>query len=187
MGTLVTEPFDEDVPAFFGLPMDELYAAKDDEPYLLFEKGQIGEEEYCARFFRDRREVDMHGLKATIARSVQWMAGVEPLLAELKGAGYAMHALSNYSIWYRLIEAKLEVERFVEWTFVSCHTGLRKPDREAYLAAARSLGVAPSSCVFVDDRQVNVAAAAKVGMHAILRTPDIAVLRRDLNRASILR
>jgi len=45
--------------------------------------------------------------------------------------------------------------------------GLRKPAPEAFAAVCEHLGVPPSSCVFVDDRAVNVDAAAAFGMRAL--------------------
>ena len=50
---------------------------------------------------------------------------------------------------------------------MSCERGVRKPDAEAYLGAARHLGIAPGACLFVDDRPANCAAAEGVGMPAI--------------------
>jgi HAD superfamily hydrolase (TIGR01509 family) len=46
----------------------------------------------------------------------------------------------------------------------SADTRCAKPLPGAFLAAARTVGVPPQSCLFVDDRADNVAAAAAVGM-----------------------
>ena len=97
-----------------------------------------------------------------------------------------MYALSNYSCWYRLIDEKLGLSRYLDWRFVSCNTGIRKPDPEAYLGAARALEVSPADCIFVDDRRRNVDAAVKVGMHGILRTRDIGELRAALGALGVL-
>jgi HAD superfamily hydrolase (TIGR01509 family) len=67
-----------------------------------------------------------------------------------------------------LIDEKLQLSRFLDWTFVSCKTGVRKPDPQAFLGAAATLEVDPQQCLFIDDRPVNVNAAQLVGMVAIL-------------------
>ena len=85
-----------------------------------------------------------------------------------------------------VIDEKLELSRYLDWRFVSCLTGKRKPDPEAYLGAARALGVPPAACVFVDDRARNVAAAEAVGMRGILRTPEISALRAALAEHGVL-
>ena len=96
-----------------------------------------------------------------------------------------MHALSNYPVWYKMIEESLHISRYVDWTFVSCRTGLRKPEPQAYLSAAKSLGVAPAQCVFIDDRQENVRPAEELGMRGILCTTAVN-LRRDLIKLDLL-
>lgn len=185
MSTLVTEPFFETVPRFFGMTLDELLEVKDPSGWIEFEHGRIDEATYLRGFFADRRDVDGQGLKRAMQDAYEFMPGVEALLRELADRGQPMYALSNYSPWYTLIEDKLGLSRFVAWDFVSCETGLRKPDPEAYLRAARTLGVEPCRCVFVDDRDDNVDAARTVGMQAILRTPDVDSLRRDLAATGI--
>lgn len=179
MGTLVRDPFFEDMPAFFGLTLEELLRAKHPHAWVEFEHGVIDERECMARFFLDERRFDVEAFKRHVATGYAWLPGVEALLADLQRARVEMHTLSNYTPWYRLIEARVGMSRYVPWTFVSCETGHRKPHAEAYLAAARQLGRAPSSCIFVDDRRENVEAAWKVSMPGIMFR-DADALRTDL-------
>lgn len=185
MSTLVTEPFHEAVPAHFDMTMDELLGVKDRHAWIEFEHGRIDEAEYARRFFRDRRPVDVEAFKRAMQDAYELMDGVEALLAELKSEGYRMYALSNYSPWFRLIEDKLRLSRFLGWDFVSCLTGHRKPDPEAYLVACRALDVPPEQCLFVDDRDQNVAGAEAVGMRGLTRRAPIDAFRADLKAAGI--
>src|SRR5690349_22573008 len=102
-----------------------------------------------------------------------WIPGIERLLSELSARGVDMHLLSNYPPWYQLCDAQLGVARWVKPSFVSCHTGVRKPDAEAYLGACRALGAAPDECLFVDDRAANVDAAAALGVDALRFDGDV--------------
>jgi len=185
METLVTEPFFTTMPDFFGMPLEQLLAVKHPTSWIQFEKGEISEAEYLAKFFRDGRPVDAAGLRECLRRSYAWVDGMEDLAAELKSLGYEMHALSNYSTWYEMIEESLNLSRFLSWTFVSCLTGLRKPDPGAYLGAAAQLQVAPTQCLFIDDRPENVRAAKDVGMDAI-RMVDCRQVRDELAQRSLL-
>lgn len=185
MDTLVREPFFTDVPAFFGMTLDELFAQKHPTSWIDFEHGRIDEARYFATFFDDGRAIDGDGLRAAIVDGYAWLDGMQALLAELRERGFEIHALSNYPDWYRLIDAKLDLSRYLDWTFVSCRTGLRKPDPQSYLGAARTLGVAPGDCVFVDDRGENVDAAEAVGMPSVLRT-DTASVRDALAARGLL-
>jgi HAD superfamily hydrolase (TIGR01509 family) len=168
MGTLVTEPFSTVIPGFFQMSLDELREAKHPTAWIEFEEGRLTEADYVARFFRDGRPVDADALRACVHDAYCWIDGMQDLLVDLKAAGCEMHALSNYPAWYQLIDEKLQLSRFLDWTFVSCKTGVRKPDPQAFLGAAATLEVDPQQCLFIDDRPVNVNAAQLVGMVAIL-------------------
>ncbi|MCA9548600.1 MAG: HAD family phosphatase [Myxococcales bacterium] len=185
MSTLVEEPFYAAMPAFFGMDLPTLLQEKHPTAWIDFEAGRLDEAAYLACFFKDGRAVDGEGLKAALRAAYAWMPGVEAVLADLKAAAVPMYALSNYAPWYRIIEDELALSRYLGWDFVSCETGHRKPDPEAYLHAARSLGVPTCDCVFVDDREENVVAAEAVGMQGILRGPDVEGLRVALARLGV--
>jgi len=185
MQTLVHEPYYEELPAFFGMTLEALGAAQHPTAWVEFEEGRIDEATYLARFFRDGRAVDREALRAHLRRSYRWLDGVEGVLAAVKAAGLTIHALSNYSAWYELIEERLHLSRYLEWTFVSCRTGVRKPDPEAFLGPCRTLGVEPQACLFIDDQPTNVATARRVGMRAI-HFRDAQSLREELVAQRIL-
>jgi HAD superfamily hydrolase (TIGR01509 family) len=119
------------------------------------------------QFFADGRGFDQRGFIDEVRASYRWLPGIEELLGELADAGTAMHAFSNYPVWYRLIEERLELSRFLEWTFVSCRTGVRKPDAAAYTNVLRALKMPAERCIFVDDRALNCDAARQSGIHAV--------------------
>jgi len=167
LGTLVYDPFYVEVPAFLELSFDELLAQKHPTAWADFERAAITEDELFARFFRDGRAFDHAGLKACMVESYRWLDGMEELLAELAHAGHAIHALSNYPSWYRSIEERLELSRYLSWSFVSCDTGLRKPAALAYTNALSSLAAPAGTCLFIDDREVNCEAARGCGLTAV--------------------
>jgi putative hydrolase of the HAD superfamily len=53
---------------------------------------------------------------------------------------------------------------------ISGEEGIRKPDAEIYLLAAKRLDVPPEVCVFVDDLAANIRGAAAVGMIGVHHT-----------------
>ena len=179
MGTLVRDPFYDAVPRFFGTTLQALIADKHPTAWAEFEHGRIDEDELGRRFFVDGRAVDLVGLKRAMQDAYAWLPGIESLLGDLQAAGVEMHTLSNYPAWYRLIEDRLALSRFVRWTLVSCITGLRKPDASAFRHAVAALGVDPSQVLFVDDRADNCAGARACGI-ASIRFENADSLRRDL-------
>lgn len=185
MGTLVYDPFPHEVPAFFGMTLEELYAAKHPTAWKEFERGEIDEAGLAARYFEGGLPCDVVGFRETLAGAYRWLDGVEALLSDLRDAGVDMHVLSNYPTWYRQIEKRLGLSRYLPWTFVSCETGVRKPAHQAYLGAAERLGLEPGRCLFVDDRAKNCEGAEAVGMQSIVFAGAEA-LRADLRAIGIL-
>ena len=166
MGTLVHDPFYEEVPAFFGMTLDDLLAVKHPEAWRRCERGDMSVEDMERGFFADGRDYDIVGLRETMARSYRLLPGIESLLHALEGV--PMHVVSNYTPWYAMIEDELALSRWMAWSFVSCDIGARKPEASFYTTVLERLRVHPSSCVFIDDREDNCAGARAVGMYAIL-------------------
>lgn len=185
MGTVVTEPFEADIPRFLGVTLEELIRVKHPTAWVDFERGLIDEVTYGQTFFTDGRQLDLEGLKRALVDSYQLIEGVEPILSRLKARAVPLHALSNYSPWYQLIEDKLALSRWLSWSFVSCHTGHRKPEPAAYVDAARALGLPPEACLFIDDRRGNVRGAEAVGMPA-LHFRDAVTLEAELRARGLL-
>lgn len=186
MDTLVSDPFFTHVPGFFGMQFEEMLAAKHPTAWREFEVGAIDEATLFARFFIDGRPIDGPGLKRCMGENTQWLEGMESLLAELARTGREMHLLSNYAPWYRMSFERLGIGRYVEPTFVSCHTGVRKPDPESYLGPCQKLGVSPAECLFVDDRELNCAGARQAGLDAVRFTGNAGALRAELVRRGLL-
>jgi HAD superfamily hydrolase (TIGR01509 family) len=185
MDTLVRDPFWVEIPRYFGVTLEQLLPQLRKGAWVEFELDALDEATFVSRFFADGRAVDAAGLRAAVQAGYRLLPGVEPLLHELAQRGVPMHAFSNYPRWYALIEEALGLSAWVQWSFVSCDTRLRKPDPAAYLHASRTLGVEPSACLFVDDRESNCAAAREQGMDAVHFT-DAAALRRALIERGVL-
>lgn len=185
MDTLVVDPFWESVPKVFGMPLEEYYKLKDPEAYLEFERGHLTEAQYSERIFLDRRGVDLEKLKTFYREHYRLIDGIEDLLNELRANGVPMYALSNYSSFYRLIEDKLHLSQWLDWGLVSCITGLRKPDPQAYLHGLNLAGTQPHRTLFVDDRTKNVSGAKSCGLRGHEFT-DVSTLREELERLGLL-
>lgn len=185
MGTLVHDPFFVEMPEFFGMSFEALLQEKHPSAWVEFELGKCSEEEFLESFFTDGRDFDREGFVREVRSSYRWLPGLEELLAELCNAGCTMHAFSNYPVWYQLIEGRLRLSRFLDWTFVSCLTGLRKPDPAAYAHVLTELGVPADQCVFIDDRVRNCEAARQIGIRSVV-FEGAGPLRRSLRDAGVI-
>ncbi len=185
MDTLVHDPFRDAMPAFFGMPLNELLQEKHPTAWARFETGELNECGFLSEFFRDGRKYDQEGFKACVRSAYRWINGMQSMLSVLHEQGVHMHTLSNYPEWYLWIEQELGLSRYLSWSFVSCLTTLRKPDPAAYRHAAQTLACEPRECLFIDDRVANCDAARALGMAAIHFTGNIELLWRELEAAGV--
>ena len=92
-----------------------------------------------------------------------------PWIQELKGRGYRVLYLSNYS--HYAMQANPDVLDFLPYMdggVFSCDVGMIKPEAGIYRELCTKYELIPSECVFLDDFAENVAAARAYGMKAIL-------------------
>ncbi|MEU6121513.1 HAD-IA family hydrolase [Streptomyces sp. NPDC047123] len=89
------------------------------------------------------------------------------LLRQVRAAGLPVLLVTNATPWLADDLALLGLtgpDGFLDDVISSADLGVVKPDRRIYETAARRAGVAPARCLFVDDREENVDAAAALGM-----------------------
>ena len=70
------------------------------------------------------------------------------------------------------------LEKF-DGVIVSGLEGMVKPDPRIYRVFCERYGLAPESCVFIDDSEPNITSARKFGMHGI-HFKDPVTLRKEL-------
>lgn len=105
----------------------------------------------------------LDGVIERMRTGVPWRPGAEELLASCVGAGIPS-ALVTMS-WRRFADAVLDAAPpgSFQVAIVGDEVSNGKPHPEPYLAAARSLGVAPADCVAIEDSPTGVASALAAG------------------------
>lgn len=94
--------------------------------------------------------------------------GTADLVRELHAAGVPLWGLTNWSAeLYPHAPERFDVLALLDQVVVSGEVGAAKPDPAAYRAVIERAGVPAERLVFVDDKQLNVDAAAALGMDAI--------------------
>jgi epoxide hydrolase-like predicted phosphatase len=107
------------------------------------------------------------------------------LIRHLRDAGYRTVLLSNAPASLPRHLERLGIADAFDVIVVSGCEGLMKPDPAIFELALERLGVRAEEAVFVDDFRVNVAAAWRVGLHAV-RFRGLTPLRRRLRELGIL-
>jgi 2-haloacid dehalogenase len=114
------------------------------------------------------------------------LPGTVELLAELRATGLPLYALTNWSAeTFVLARERFEFLAWFDGLVVSGEERLIKPDPAIFELLLVRFGLDPATTFYVDDSEANVAAAAALGLDAVLFTgPE--QLRRDLTRRRLL-
>jgi putative hydrolase of the HAD superfamily len=189
-GVLLTNAWDRTERAaaqeHFQLDSEEFHA-RHEMVVSSFERGKITLDEYLDRtvFYRPRpftREM----FRDYMFSLSQPFPDVLEFARALTDAGkYLMGTLNNESRelnYYRIEKFGL---RMIFRLFVSsCFVGFRKPERDIYRLALEITQVPAEQCCFIDDRELNLECAAKLGMHAI-QMQQVGQLRADLAKLGV--
>jgi putative hydrolase of the HAD superfamily len=107
------------------------------------------------------------------------------LLYRLKAHGNPLYCLSN--MHFASIEHLEREHRFFEvfkGIVISCRLKLCKPEPAIYAHALQANGLQAAQTVFIDDVEVNIAAAAKAGIRTI-QFEDTAQCERELRALGV--
>ena len=190
-GVLLTNGFDgaqrDAMLQQFALDRDA-FERRHAEVFPAWEKDAIGVDEYLRHvvFYEPRDFTQTQFLDAMRQQSKLLPDSGMGILRELAASEqYVLATVNNESRSlneYRV--AKFGLAELLDAFFSSCYLGLRKPDPKIYQTALDVLQRDPEEAAFIDDRAENVAAAAKLGIHAI-QYRGAASLAEELGRLGI--
>lgn len=139
-----------------------------DRGELMMDEAEVRFKERLRKMYRpcDREvEVFISNIKG-IVREYDYS---KPLLQGLKDAGYKVYILSNYPMDMSDLHWKdFSFLQVADGYIISAYEKIVKPDERIYRLLTERFGVKLEESVFIDDRQINVDAAEKLGMSGIL-------------------
>lgn len=172
-----------------GIPMEALGKAmariqeRDGaHPLYELEKGRVTEDDFLTGLRSELaadlgHEPEMHGFKEIYFEALDPNEAMIAAMAAAAKAGFRMAMLTNnVREWEPLWRSMLPVDEIFELVVDSAFVGMRKPEPEIYeLTLERirahdpaALGdLEASECLFVDDFEVNCAAANELGMRTV--------------------
>ena len=96
-------------------------------------------------------------------------------LARMRAGGVPIAIVTNQL--GRNCYAGFDLEGLADVVVISAEVGVRKPSRRIYAIACERLGVAPETCVMVDDLRHNLDGAARLGIAGVLHTAAARTVR----------
>ena len=164
-----------------------------DHDLHLLETGKLSEAEFFRRLCARHAEAGGPVIDPVRARSLVFAERAEASPAmvdtvrQLRAAGYRTALLTNNAReWEPTWRGLIPVDELFDVVVDSSVVGLRKPDPRIYELTCERLGLPPEECIFVDDLECNVEAAAALGIEVVHCTDPTAasdvVARRLLGR-----
>jgi putative hydrolase of the HAD superfamily len=172
-GVLLTNAWDHEERAValdrFQLDAED-FRVRHEQVVSPFERGKISLDEYLDRtvFYRERPFTREQFRDYMYSLSKSQPEAIEFAHALAKSGKYFMATINNES--RELNQQRIEKFglREIFRVFVSsCYVELRKPESEIYRLAMEITQKDPHDCCFIDDRALNLAPAAKLGMRTI--------------------
>jgi putative hydrolase of the HAD superfamily len=161
-------------PAALGQAMQRAADRDGAHPLFELECGRITEAAFMAQLSEDLEtelghRPELHRFREIYFEALEPNPPMIKVMAELRESGYRMALLTNnVREWEPLWRSMLPVDEIFELVVDSGFVGCRKPDREIYdLTLERLGGTDPRECLFIDDADVNCAAAEALGMSAV--------------------
>ena len=138
--------------------------------WLELDRGTLDREDAIRRAARriGMAEAEIRRLLLAVPPSLTPIPETIELLYRLKARGYRLYCLSN--MHFASIEHLEREQKFFEvftGKVISCRLKLCKPEPAIYEQALKANDLDAKDTVFIDDVDVNIEAAAKVGLHTI--------------------
>ncbi|MCQ2320637.1 MAG: HAD family phosphatase [Bacteroidales bacterium] len=110
------------------------------------------------------------------------IADMEEYIKELKGRGFRIYGLSNWSVeTFAMIRPKYPILDLMEDMVISGKEKVMKPDAKIYQIALSRFDIKPEESVFIDDNVNNIIGCEAAGIHGIV-FKDAGQLRSDLEK-----
>lgn len=157
--------------------------------WVAMDRGAIGEEEASAAMclkLPPRLHSVVPELFAYWQHDIPPIEGIADVVRDVQAEGYKLYVLSNVSRRYHEFRDRLPAIDCFDGEFLSCETGLLKPDERFYEAFCKTFGLKAGECFFIDDSPLNIEAARHFGMEGTVFHGSSEKLRKRLKEQGIL-
>jgi len=146
-----------------------------------FFHGTVSEDDYVRDVVAKYPQIgDAEWLKQHIRGNFVEVESTRDIVIRLRQLGYKLSILSNHAKeWLDHCEEKFNFHELFDTRVYSYDVGASKPDLRMYQAVLEQLKTTPDRCLFIDDSDINTAAAEALGFRTIVFT-TASELEREL-------
>lgn len=141
----------------------------DSNDWMPMDKGTVSVEDsisaMCSRIPAELHE-EVRKMITSHETEMPPIAEMYDLVKSLKENGYKIYLLSNCPDWFNEFKKSVPAFDFFDGFIVSALYNQVKPDEEIYYTLFNEFKLKPQECFFVDDSQINIDVAVKLGMSA---------------------
>jgi putative hydrolase of the HAD superfamily len=158
-----------------GRAMQRIAEREGEHPLFELERGTITEADFLDKLQRELasdlgHEPELKRFGEIYFEALDVNEPMIGVMREARSRGFRTALLTNnVREWEPHWRAMLPVDEIFEVIVDSARVGLRKPEPQIYELTVERLndGIGPSECLFVDDVEVNVEAAHRLGMQSV--------------------
>lgn len=150
-----------------------LYTDAPDNPLYQYARGELSATDFWSRVLKHHKmQPTPKNIKAMQAALEMLITDVDPdaldVAQKLKAEGYRVFILSNTNPdILRGNRERYNYMDFFDGSYFSCEIGHRKPEPNAYQRILQDHGLSPEDCLFIDDQERNLTAAAALGIRTL--------------------
>lgn len=141
--------------------------------YIEFDHNVMTSEEVIGKITEDNPQFaeEFRLVFSRYGESIRQYDYTIPWIEELKSRGFKVLYLSNYAVPMRnQTQEQLSFIKHTDGGIFSCDIKMVKPERGIYEALLKKYGLKAEECIFIDDADINIEGAKKVGMNGIVFT-----------------
>jgi putative hydrolase of the HAD superfamily len=156
-----------------GMAMAAVAAKTGANPLFELETGRMTEAEFLRSLGEQLssqlgRGVELHGFGERYFANLHANEPMIDFMRELRRRGYKLAiCTNNVREWEGRWRSKLPVDEIFDVVVDSAFVGTRKPERRIYELTLERVGTIAAGALFIDDIEVNCAAARDLGMRAV--------------------
>ena len=111
---------------------------------------------------------DLEQIEKEYLDTIELNDGFKDFIAAAKKK-YKLAIISNDSSrWSRYFREKFDINKYFDVISISGDLKIEKPDERIFKLTLEKLGVGAEDCLYVDDREGNLAAAERLGMKPVM-------------------